>query len=70
MTTEFNLSEKAIISDTPEGFVYDEGDVKEFIRLLKEFARMGKFTEHGQLNLSYFNSEIDKLSGDKLNGKN
>jgi hypothetical protein len=61
---DFNLSEKELIFNDEDGFVdasgmYDEKEVKEFIRLLKE-----KFNE---CEMDGVVAYIDKLAGEKLN---
>ena len=54
MKTEFNLSKKRI--DRGDWVHYSEEDVKEFIRLLKEYIGANHIVIR----------EIDKLAGDKL----
>jgi len=62
---EFNLSDKRYqLKDFGlDGTVwrYDEQDVKEFIKRLKEEIRGFPYINQGM--------KIDKLAGDKLNGK-
>jgi hypothetical protein len=58
--TEFNLSE-GIINNGIVQNVISVGDVKEFIRLLKEATRFDDMPSHETIW-----EEIDKLAGDKL----
>jgi len=68
LTKEFNLSDKRIKRNFSETYMYDEKNVKEFIRLLKE--------ELGNIVTSHINEDgthietgnhiIDKLAGEKL----
>jgi len=55
MEKEFNLSEKRT-EDILGEWSYEEKDVKEFIRLLKEDERFG----------DYHKWKINKLAGDEL----
>jgi len=62
--SEFNLSEKKVTIGNIEGStdIYEEKDVKEFIKILKE--ELSDFNTR-----EYFERIIDKLAGDKLNGE-
>lgn len=68
--TEFNLSEKRINRHGLISIGYNEDDVKEFIRLLKEEVISG--TLFSDFNGKPFTlkrklkDKIDKLAGDKL----
>ena len=46
-------------------YIYEEEDVKEFIKALKDCPH-ADFIERGQFNIVYFQKWIDKLAGDKL----
>ena len=59
MKEEFNLSDKRIKRNFSETYMYDEKNVKEFIRLLKEDAK-------GCIYADLFLKSIDKLAGEKL----
>ena len=56
---EFNLSDKRIKRNFSETYMYDEKDVKEFIKKLKRET----FELTGSYELHWF---IDKLAGEKL----
>jgi len=64
MKEEFNLSNKRIKRNFSETYMYDEKNVKEFIRLLKkEYFEKSSYLTITQLE---FNKIIDKLAGKKL----
>jgi len=64
---EFNLSERFIAEDMehPLGNVYDERDVKEFIKKLKEEIARG-VKRNDIFPLDWCFDSIDELAGDKL----
>jgi len=65
MEKEFNLDEKRswIEAGSFKGWIYPEEDIKEFIKRLK--VKLGVKA----IGSKYAEEEIDKLAGDKLNGK-
>ena len=70
--TEFNLSKKRIIYSNASGrkiIRYEEENVKEFIKLLKEEftgAIISNCKKNSKSVLSQFNYRIDKLAGEDL----
>ena len=70
MKNEFNLSEERIditrdyYYDKDKVFAYTEEDVKEFIKLLKEYAN--PCMKCGSVQCAICFTDIDKLAGDKL----
>ena len=72
---EFNLSEKeerCMCEAIEQSEVYQEKDVKEFIRLLKEINTSKIFSKVGQNDFTFMDAqeelgqEISNLAGDKL----
>ena len=74
LAEEFNLSSKIshFGTDKVEGYIW-ESDVFLFIKLLKEklYQKAGNRVPNKINEISYFESikTIDKLAGDKLNGR-
>ena len=64
--TEFNLSDARRKGNcfTKDDYVIWEGDIKEFIRLLKETLRQEPYINNDTLNNIF--DDIDKLAGNKL----
>lgn len=67
MTEEFNLSDKkenCKCEEIEESYVYQQKDVREFIRLLKEMK--GIVHDGSFIEVSVFRKFIDKLVGEKF----
>ena len=66
MNEEFKLSEKVLQFSKDEIPVYNEEDVKEFIKRLKEYLDYRESLGIGRYTTEGIKEEIDKLAGSDL----
>ena len=67
--SEWNLSDKMILGGEIIKYEsYLEADVREFIRRLKEKAKVSKYRSKGEITTTYHinSKDLNELAGDKL----